>query len=372
MLRKRNKFPIVIVVVFFLVLAGFLLNKFVFNRQIQLKSEKSGDINILLLGRGGGTHDGPDLTDTMILAMINPSKNGAGLVSIPRDLWIPDLKAKINSAYAIGQEKNKQGILLSRAVVEKITGQNVDYTVVIDFSGFVKLVDYLGGIDVQVAHTLDDYNYPIEGKETDACGHMDVDIQAYTATVSAEQDLWKYFSCRYKHLRVEAGSVYMDGETALEFSRSRHGAGEEGSDFARSRRQEEVISAIKAKVLSLGIILNPVKVFGIFNILKDNVNTDIGIGEFDDFINLARKMQGAKIQSFVIDAGNKIQGTFGLLVSPLPTEDKQFQFILTPRIGDGNFSEIHDYVTCIVSGHVCEISDEGIIKDPLPSPKGNN
>lgn len=348
--------------------AGYFLNKFFFNQKIQLKRETSGNINILLLGRGGGTHDGPDLTDTMILLMINPTKNTADLISIPRDLWIPDLHAKINSAYATGQEKN-QGILLTKAVVEKVTGQNIDYAVVIDFSGFVKLVDYIGGIDVDVARTLDDYAYPIDGKEKDTCGHTEeemVDLSAQIATGSAsESDL---FTCRYKHLHVDQGRQHMNGELALEFSRSRHALGPEGTDFARSRRQQEVISAIKTKVLSLGIILNPVKVFGIFNILKSNIDTDIKIGEFDDFINLARKMQKATIESFVIDYGDSYQKRPGLLINPPPSVDKQFQFILTPRLGDSNFSEIHDYIACVSKGLICTITETGLITStPTPA-----
>ena len=365
---KKNRLLVIFFGVLILLVSAFVINKFFLNQKIQLKSEKSGNINILILGRGGGTHDGPDLTDTIILGMVNPSRNEADIISIPRDLWLPDLKEKINTAYAIGQAKNKQGTLLAKAAVEKVTGQNIDYTVVIDFSGFVKLVDYLGGIDVNVANTLDDYSYPIEGKEKDTCGHPEQEIKDFTATASAETDLWDYFSCRYKHLHVNSGTQHMAGEQALEFSRSRHGINGEGSDFARSRRQEEVISAVKNKVLSLGIIINPIKVIGIFNILKDNIDTNIQFNEFDDFINLARKMQGAKIKSYVIDIGDQGANRFGLLVEPIPTEDTGFQSILAPRTGNGNFLEIHDYIMCIASGHICEVSDEGIIKDPLPSP----
>lgn len=364
MLKKKN-IPFFVAAFIVLVLAIFLINKFVINQNIQLKREAGGNINVLILGRGGGTHDGPDLTDTMILAMINPSQNRAELVSIPRDLWVPQIKGKINLAYAQGQKNNKQGLLLSKAVVEKVLGQNIDYVVVIDFSGFVKLIDYLGGVDVNVAHTLDDYNYPIEGKETDTCGHPEKEIQDFVATGPAEMDQWKYFDCRYKHLHVDSGTQHMNGELALEFSRSRHGIGAEGTDFARSRRQEEVINAVKDKVLSLGIILNPVKVFGIFSILKDNINTNISTSEIDDFINLARKMQKAKIESFVIDFGNRADSRPGLLIEANPVASKGYAYNLEPRIGDGNFTEIHDYVACLAGGHICEISDEGIIKDPI-------
>lgn len=364
---KKYRSLIIILSLLIVGIGLFFLNKFVLNPSIQLKTEKSGNINILILGIGGGTHEGPDLTDTMILASINPSKNQANFISIPRDLWIPDIKGKINLAYTLGQEKNKQGKLYAKAVVEKVTGQTIDYVVVIDFSGFTKLIDNLGGVDVNVAGTLDDYNYPIEGKETETCGHSDQDIQDFTATVSADQDIWAYFPCRYKHLHVDAGVQHMNGEQALEFSRSRHGVGSEGSDFARSRRQEEVISAVKAKVLSLGIILNPVKIFDIFNTIKDNIDTDIAPTEYDDFINLARKMQNAKIQSFVIDNGDPYKGTLGLLIQPIPTADKKFQSILSPRVGDGNFEEIKSYINCVEQGLVCTITKTGILQ-LVPTP----
>ncbi|OGH12972.1 MAG: hypothetical protein A2776_02990 [Candidatus Levybacteria bacterium RIFCSPHIGHO2_01_FULL_40_10] len=346
--------------VLLLSIVAFVINKFLLDKKIDLKSEKSGNINVLLLGRGGGTHDGPDLTDTIMLAMINPTTKRADLISIPRDLWVPDIKGRINSAYHLGQVKDKQGKLYAKAVVEKVTGQNIDYVVVIDFSGFIKLIDYLGGVDVNVTRTLDDYNYPIEGKEREACGHADEEIKEFTATASAETDLWEYFPCRYKHLHVDAGTVHMTGKQALEFSRSRHGVGSEGSDFARSRRQDEVISAIRSKVLSLGIILNPVKIFGIAGILQENIDTDVKTGELDDFINLAREMQGAKIESFVIDFGDGVNERYGLLIEPTPSEEKRFQYNLVPRTGDGNFSEIREYVKCIEQGLKCEVKEEGV------------
>lgn len=331
-----------------------------FNKNIELKQEKNGNINILLMGIGGGTHDGPNLTDTIIVASINQKENKVNLLSIPRDLWIPDLKSKINQAYDDGQKKKDKGILLSKAVVQKVTGIQLDYAVVLDFSGFVKLVDYLYGIDVDVKNVLDDYRYPIEGKENEACGHNDEDIKKFVATVAAEKDIWDFFSCRYKHLHVDSGKVHMDGITALEYVRSRHGEGSEGTDFARSQRQQAVIHGIRAKVFSLGIILNPVKVIGVINILKQNINTDISTPEYDDFIKLARKMGDAKIESTVIDTGNEEENRYGLLINPAISEEYKSQWVLIPRIGNGNFSEIKDYAACLKKGNICSVSEVGI------------
>ncbi len=330
-----------------------------FDKNISLKTEKNGSINVLLLGIGGGTHEGPDLTDTIMVANINPQRNTVNLISVPRDLWIPDLNQKINAAYTTGNEKGK-GLLLAKATAQKVTGIQIDYVIVIDFSGFIKLVDYVGGIDVNVLNTLDDYSYPIDGKEAETCGHSEDEIKQFTASVSAESQLWDFFSCRYKHLHVDSGTIHMDGTTALEFVRSRHAAGDEGTDFARSQRQQIVINAIKQKVLSLGIVLNPIKVFGVYSIIKNNINTDIQTDEFDDFVKLSNEMKKAAIKSFVIDTGDENKNRYGLLENPPLSNKYQYAWVLVPRVGDGNFSEIKNYTDCIIQGKTCEVEKSGI------------
>lgn len=371
---KKSKQKIVLVGIIALLFVGILsfntLSKgasffygLFFNKNIELKQEKNGNINILLMGIGGGTHDGPNLTDTIIVLSINQERDQVNLISIPRDLWIPDLKSKINQAYDDGQEKNNKGILLSRAVTQKVTGLQIDYVVVLDFSGFVKLVDYLHGIDINVKNTLDDYRYPIEGKEDDACGHDEEEITQFVATNTAEQDLWDFFSCRYKHLHIDSGMVHMDGITALEYVRSRHGRGSEGTDFARSQRQQLVIHGIREKTFSLGIILNPVKILGIVNILKQNINTDIDVSEYDDFIKLAKKMGNAKLASIIIDTGNGGDNRYGLLMNPPISEEYRLQWVLIPRQGNGDFSEIKEYIACINKGDACAVLKDGIAKE---------
>ncbi len=336
----------------------FLYELFVKKDEIQLKREEQHSLNILLLGIGGANHEGPNLSDTIILANINPQKNEVNMFSLPRDLWIPQLKDRINSAYAYGEEKDKKGMLLASTVVEKVTGQPVDYVFVIDFSGFVKGVDHMGGIDVEVARTLDDYAYPIAGKENDLCGHTPEDVDALVATAEAELGL-EVFPCRYKHVHVEKGQQHMNGQQALEFVRSRHAIGEEGSDFARSRRQQEVIAAVRKKALSLGILLNPVKVLGLVNIVQENINTDIKKEEYDDFIKLANKMENVTIKSHVIGMAESDQ-EYGLLINPTPSEEYQYKWVLTPRKGSGDFSELHAYIECVLKGNNCEITKTGI------------
>lgn len=335
------------------------------DRTINLTKPEKSSFNIALLGIGGAKHDGPDLSDTIILANVNVKQNKVHMFSLPRDLWFPDTQDKINSVYASAQEKNN-GISAVEDMLYKIMGQKIDYVVVLDFKGFTTLVDYLGGIDVTVANTLDDYSYPIDGKEDDNCGKTDTEIQDFTATDSAEMDMWKFFACRYKHVHVDRGNNHMDGETALEFVRSRHGVGAEGSDFARSRRQQLVIAAIKDKALSLGVLLNPVKLIGVYDILKDNINTNIDVGKIDDFIKLANKLKDGQIENYVIDQGDLAIPRYGLVINPPISDEYRLKWVLIPRVGNGDFSEIQQYVSCLVESNVCVVGKSGIVT-PTPS-----
>lgn len=351
---KKLFFPLLIL---FLTLIIIMLSQFliktVSNKSI-IKDEKK-HLNILLLGRGGGTHEGPDLTDTIMVVNVKPREKLVTFVSVPRDLWIPDLKNKINSAYAIGEESDKKGILLVKRVVEKITNQSIDYTIIGDFSGFVKFVDILGGIDVDVERAFDDYEYPIEEKKEDLCGQKEEEIDSLIASLSATL----VFPCRYQYISFEKGLTHMDGKTALMFVRSRFAKGEEGTDFARSKRQQKVLSAIKEKTLSLGVILNPVKIYQIYKALQENIITDIKQEEIDDFITLSQNLKDAKIRNYILEEEEKDENKPGLLVNPTISDEYKYQWVLVPRKGNGDFSEIYKYVDCIFNSlNACPIKNE--------------
>lgn len=334
---------------------GDVLVGLVFNKDIQLK-KTDHSLTLLFLGIAGGTHEGPTLSDTIIFAHIDPVQHTVALFSIPRDLWIPEMGAKINTAYATGQERDQNGIVFAKTVVEKMIGKPIDYVLVANFSGFVQLIDLLGGVDIQVMHALDDYEYPIEGKEKDPCGHSEEELQIL-ATASSQLEA---FPCRYKHIYFEKGLHHMNGERALEYVRSRRAKGDEGTDFARSRRQQEVISALKTKLLSLGTLSNPLKVFDIYNVVKENLDTNITTEEFDDFIRLAQKMKDAPIKSIVIDTGDDKEKRPGILANPPASEEYSYQWVLIPRRGNGDFSEIHTYVDCLIKGNACNIKEDTI------------
>lgn len=357
--KEKSHFKIIAVIVvlalFLLIVIALFLSLNMVKEKIELK--KIGDrINILLLGIGGETHDGPNLTDTIIFASIDTKANKTVLVSIPRDLWVEDLKGRVNIAYAKG------GLMLSKSVVSKILGQPIDYVMRIDFAGFEKAIDLLGGVDVNVINILDDFQYPISGKEDDPCGHPQEDLKTL-ATASSQLDV---FPCRYLHLHFDKGLQRMNGEKALQFVRSRHAIGNEGTDFARSKRQEELIKGVKDKIFSIKTFLNPIKVFSIFNAIKSSVDTNIGEEEFDDFIKLAIKMKGGAINNAILDYGDEMKNREGLLIHPDISAIYNNEWVLIPRTGNNNFEEIQKYVKCEISYFSCGITATGITT-PTPT-----
>lgn len=360
--RMPKKRIVIIAAIVFLIVFGRLLFEafklspvffqFLFSREIELK-KTDHRMGILILGVGGERHEGPLLTDTIIYANIDPEAKKVVLVSLPRDFWVPDLKAKINTAYADGESKQKGGgIILARAVIQKVLAQPVDYVARVDFKGFVKAIDMLGGIEVDVERSFDDYAYPIAGKETDTCGYEGEEFEK-RATASAQLEA---FPCRYMNVHFDAGKQSMDGETALRFVRSRHAIGVEGTDFARSKRQEKVIAAAKDKVFSLGTFLNPFKLTSLYDIFRDSIDTDIKQSEYDDFLRLAQNIKNAETKSIVFFYTTDPKADSGLLINPPISDEYEGQWVLIPKAGNGNFSEIQKYVKCEIENGDCKIN----------------
>lgn len=376
-IRKRVFF---VFVAFFVVIGGFILVsaakyfpalwELTFKKDvIQLKETKERRVNLLLLGVGGGNHDGPNLTDTIIFASVDPESKKVTLVSLPRDLWVPDLSAKVNTVYTFAEEKERgKGLETTKALIAKMLNQQIDYAVKIDFRGFEKMVDMAGGLEIEVENTFDDYEYPLSGKEADPCGLTEDKIASISAEIaSGSAYVVDAFPCRYEHLHFDKGLTTMDGETALKYVRSRHGTGKEGSDFARSKRQEKIITAFKDKMLSAETLLNPVKVVGIVQTLEGSIETDIKENEYDDFVKLAQKVKGAKVTSAIVDAGDSSEERYGLLINPPISREYRNQWVLSPRAGNGEYGELQEYVACMIQEENCYAGEFGIVT-PTPSP----
>lgn len=221
-----------------------------------------GRTNILLLGVAGGTHDGSDLTDTILVLSFHRKSETLSMISLPRDLWSDTLKDKINSAYHYGEMKKKGGgLILSKAIVSDMIGLPIDYSLVFDFSRFVDIINLVGGVTVNVPKAFTDSEFPIPGRENDECN----------------QD--PEYRCRYEALHFDAGTQVMDGARALKYVRSRHAEGDEGSDFARSKRQQEVLLALKSKITSNDVIRNPKIIGNLYDAFQEATDTDMNIGE---------------------------------------------------------------------------------------------
>ena len=311
-----------------------------------LKSTKSR-VNILLLGTGGQNHEGPDLTDTMILVSVDKHAKDVVLVSIPRDLWVPSLSAKINSAYAFGQEENRKGKERAKNIVAELFDLPIHYAFRIDFDGFVKAIDLVSGIDVQVDNAFSDPKYPIAGKEDDTCG-IEIetkeenganivyfkDATGSATLLTSENDP---FTCRYETVTFAQGLIHMDGTTALKFARSRFGTGGEGSDFARSARQQKVILTFRQKVLSAQTLTNPKTVIDLANTFGQSIDTDITDSDVPLFIKLGQKIDPSLTRNVVLDAQSEAS-----LLEIGDFTNHGGQFVLVPK--NNSWSDLAEYV----------------------------
>lgn len=271
-----------------------------------LKGEDDGRVNILLLGFGGKGHQGAYLTDTMIVASLKPATKEVAMISVPRDLFV-DIPGygyrKINNAFAFGETEGVDGggESLAQATVQSVLGIPIHYYAWVDFTGFEKILDDVDGITVNVDQSFVDYSYPT-------------------------------LDYGYQTVKFTEGNQTMDGETALKYVRSRHGTNGEGSDFARSKRQQKVILAVKEKFSGLGTLTNPSKINAVLNDLATHMKTNLQLWEISKIAKLYNDVSQEQIVTKVLDNGSD-----GLLVSD-HTQDGAY--ILRPKAGWEDFSDI--------------------------------
>lgn len=281
--------------------------------------EQKGVYNTVLLGYGGAGHAGSLLTDSIIVVHIDTNKKTAALISIPRDLWVTG-NHKINAEASINGFQNEGG------VIKNVTGLTVNYFVAVDFGGFAKLVDNLGGITVTVPKTFDDPFYPITGLENETCGKTLDEINALKAKYNDYQ-LEIQFTCRYEHLHFNAGLATLDGATALKFVRSRHG----DSDFGRSARQFAVLKGILNKLISLHAFD---KTNQTVDTLFKIVRTNLSLAGIRSLIDATGPTTDYKLTEIHLTTENVLsEGKSGAGA-----------YILFPKAGMFNFGEIKGYI----------------------------
>lgn len=294
------------------------LSHLVINPSAQLEGEENDRINILLLGMGGENHDGGNLTDTIILLSLKPSTKQAAMISVPRDMVAPDSNGnwkKVNSINAYAEaEKDGSGGKAVCDTLSTLLDEPIPYYIRADFQGFINIIDEVGGVDVYVENTFDDYTYPILGRE----------------------DAADYYS-RFEHLHFDKGWQKMDGATALKYARSRHSLGVEGSDFARAKRQQIVLEAAKDKVLSRNTLTNPATLTKIIGQLESHIGTNLQISEMIKLWNMFKDVQKAQITNKVLD--NSVSGLL------MDSRGDGGAYILLPR--GNSFKPIRDMIDTI-------------------------
>ncbi|MCC7197486.1 LCP family protein [Candidatus Peregrinibacteria bacterium] len=225
-----------------------------------LQTSENGKTNILLTGTGGANHDGGNLTDTVMLVNIDYKTKTVPMLSIPRDLYVETKltgRSRINEVYNLAKKKygDKQGLDVLKDTVSQLTGQDIQYVIKVDFDGFVKIVDALGGVDVVVENDIYDPYYP------------------------------KGETIQYQTFSIKAGPQHLDGETALKYARSRKTT----SDFDRAKRQQQLLFAIKEKALSMNVLTDPTKIQSLYNSVAGSIDTNLNLGEIVELAKIAQE-----------------------------------------------------------------------------------
>ena len=279
----------------------------------QLNFSGTDRINLLVMGFGGGNHPGAYLTDSMLLISIQPQSGKTALISVPRDLWvqIPPSSGdynKINAAFEYGLDngygtegagKVAAGDLAARKIAD-VTGLKVNYWLTLDFQGFKQLVDALGGVDINVQNP-------------------------FTALYPKNDD--PSVDASYIKVHFDDGLQHMDGTRAIEYARAREVLDNpiEGTDFARSARQQILIKAIVAKMTQVS---SWPKLFSVLDALKSSFYTNLSARDLFAFV---RKIDFTNPTRIGLSNQNVLQDS----------SSDTGQYILVPK---GSFEDVQQYI----------------------------
>ena len=229
-------------------------------------------MNVLLLGVDRREGEMSTRSDVNIVVHIDPARRFASMLSIPRDtgVYIPGHGYdKINAAYSVGEQQMPGGgPLLAKETVSQFLDMPIHYYVEVDFYGFERIVDMVGGIDVDVPAPLIDNEYP-----TPDYG--------------------------YTRIYIPAGLQHMDGATALMYARSRHA----DSDLGRNRRQQQVLIALRERALGSISLTNPEQMADLLAQMGDTLKTDMPPEPLELFnlYRLASQIGPESIASYALD-----------------------------------------------------------------------
>jgi len=316
---NKEIYKYILIIVFLLITITFLLSISNEETLIKNQSEKTivnlgqlglsnssslknkSRVNLLFLGTPGQGNSAPELTDTIIIINSGPKGENPMGISIPRDLFVKypgkEYYTKINALYKYG------GIELIKKALIQITGLEFDYYVVLDLQGVRKIIDKLKGLDVFVEQDIYDPRFPTQDNS-------------------------------YEIFSLKKGHHLLNGETVLKYLRSRH---QTTGDFARIKRQQQIINVLKNKIFSLNPIFNLPTLLSIWKTINHHTKTNIGLSDIKYVYNLTKKNDFDKVKFITISNEN-------LLIS-----DKiNTAYILKPKQGINKYEEIKKYINKLI------------------------
>ncbi len=274
----------------------------------------NGRTNMVVLGLGGEGNQVKDLTDTIIFVSLSHTGGETLMLSLPRDLWLESMKAKINTAYHYG------GIEMVKSSLKEVLGQEIHYVFLVDFDGFKESIDLLGGLEINIENSFNDDWFPIPGKENDPCGGD------------------PEYKCRYEKVHFDAGRQVLDGGAALKYVRSRNAEGDEGTDFARAKRQQNLFLALKNNLATTKVIFDLNKIRGLWQIVQKSFTTDIELEEYPLWVKLMLNFEKEEINNQVLN------GEQGLLYHP--QIHYSGQWVIIPY--DSNWKAVHEFIEGLI------------------------
>jgi polyisoprenyl-teichoic acid--peptidoglycan teichoic acid transferase len=279
-------------------------------------------LNLLIVGyRGASDPEGGLLTDAMVVVSVKKSTGESALISIPRDLWVKmPGKAyydKINAAFALGYEEGgaKAALQYSEVVAERVTGLAIDGAAAFNIAASKELIDSLGGVAVNLSRPFIESHQWIRGGDMGPSNAFKIWTDtASTSEGVVETQKWVF--------ELPAGMQTLDGSTALYYMRARYSS----TDFDRARRQQQVLLALRDKLKSAGVLLNPVMLNRMLGIFERNVITDIPFSQVPQLASLAAKADTSKVRHLVFETGDS-----GLLAAKI---NQDGIYILQPKSGN--------------------------------------
>ncbi len=286
--------------------AGIIKNLGIIAPYLLSKILNNEPINFLILGMSGPGYIAGNLTDTILVAHINPKENKSYLISIPRDLYVKvpnqNYYTKINALYNLNGNK----INLIQQKIEEITGLKINHYITVDLTAVEKIIDSLGGIKVDVQNSIYDPLFPSKNNG-------------------------------YETFSLSEGWQILDGKTAVKYIRTRHTP---YGDYDRMKRQQQILDSIKAKMASLSLIWDFKKYYSIFETIQKHINSDLSFFQFMELANLTKRISSTETTKIVLDA----IGQNSLLKEQLFQTAQGPMFVLIPKKGIENYEDIQKFL----------------------------